>query len=102
MKKKLDKTVFLEATQENVFKPAELRRFARDWIEQNPQLFSSLKTAYTRLPRPIERRGVVGEDVVTIDEIRRVVQKNILDEYDHPQIVEAVTEYLYDHFMRSH
>jgi hypothetical protein len=33
------------------------------------------------------------------DEIHNVVQRNILDEYNHPQIVEAVSDYLYRHFL---
>lgn len=33
------------------------------------------------------------------DDIHSVVQRNILAEYDHPQIVEAVSDYLYKHFL---
>jgi hypothetical protein len=35
----------------------------------------------------------------TKDEIRLLVKRHILPEYDQPQIIEAVSEYLYDHFM---
>ena len=103
------KNMFLNANQSELFQPAELKRFARDWIDQNPNLFSSLKTAYQQTnvkrayagpTRVIERQNV-GSDAVTKEEIRRVVQRNILDEYNHPQIVEAVATYLHDHFSRS-
>ena len=48
-----------------------------------------------------ERGNVAKESNLSFskDDIHSVVQRNILDEYNQPQIVEAVSDYLYRHFL---
>ncbi len=95
---------FLSSGLPPVLSSDELNRFVRDWLDQNPQVFSGLKTTYATQrsqAKAIERHDASRESI-TKDEILRVVQKSILDEYNHPQIIEAVAEYLHQHFLMTH
>lgn len=76
-------------------RPQDLQKLAADFVEENRPLFSNIfGEANTRV-----QSGEAPGASFTKDDIRRVVQRNILAEYDHPQIIEAVSDYLYHHFL---
>lgn len=66
----------------------ELKQFASDLVRRHTDYFPS-DAAFPVDPTQAES----APDRVSI---RRVVERNILPEYDHPRIIEAVTDYLYD------
>lgn len=74
--------------------PNNVRRFAQEVLNCNVTL---LTERFYR--RPDEESCDEGQDTVELapnpQDIRRVVERNIIPEYDHPQIIDAVTEYLY-------
>lgn len=71
-----------------------VRRFAQEMLKCNVTLLTE-----RFYQRPDDE--VFDEDQSAVElapnpqDIRRVVERNIVPEYDHPQIIDAVTEYLY-------
>ena len=66
----------------------EVAKVAKDILERNRTLLTG------RFYEPVDDYGVL-ETLPDFPDIRRVVERNIIPAYDHPKIVDAVADYLY-------